>query len=461
MATRPQARAASRGGVDGTTDPGQATARDRGEMSSYQEFLAAKRRMVYSNGIEVDDSEIHQSLFPFQRRIVKWAIAKGKAAIFADTGLGKTRMQLEWARLMGGTALILAPLAVCPQTIFEAHQLGIDLRYLHDGEIEGDGLYITNYERASRVNPDLLTSVVLDESSILKNVDGKTRRFLTDQFQDVKYRLACTATPAPNDVSELTNHAEWLGVSSRVNMLAAYFVHDDDGWRLKGHAVEKMWEWVASWAAAIRRPSDLGYVDGDYQLPGLEIISHLVDVKIEQEGRLFATDLGGVGGRASVRRATLSARVGESVGIVENEPDESWIIWCGLNDEAAALAKAIPGSVNLPGSWTPESKAEAVLDFVNGRTKVLISKPAILGFGMNFQHCARMIFVGLSDSYESYYQCIRRSYRFGQHRRVDVHIVLSELERQIAQNVARKESTAHKGVEMLVKYTREQLEREP
>jgi len=425
---------------------------------NYADFLALKAKQVPAIGIQVEDSDIHESLFQFQRDLVRWALGKGRCAIFADTGLGKTRMQIEWARLMGGVGLILAPLAVCPQTVREAKELGVDLTYLHEGEIIGEGLYITNYERASRVDPSVLQSVVLDESSILKNVDGKTRRFLTDHFADVPYRLACTATPAPNDTAELTNHAEWVGASTRVDMLAAYFVHDDTGWRLKGHARDAMWKWVSSWAAAVRTPKDLGYSDARYHLPGLEIIPHYINIELAQEGRLFATDLGGVGGRSQIRRATLDARVRKAAELVEEESEEPWILWCGLNDESDALAKLIPGSVNVQGSMSPEAKADAALRFVEGDVRVLISKPSILGFGMNFQHCARMAFVGLSDSYESYYQCIRRSYRFGQTRKVYAHVVLSELEAQIAQNVARKEATAHAGMDQLVGYTYQEIE---
>jgi len=241
-------------------------------------------------------------------------------------------------------------------------------------------------------------------------------------------------------------------------MLAAYFVHDDTGWRLKGHARDAMWKWVSSWAAAVRTPKDLGYSDARYHLPGLEIIPHYINIELAQEGRLFATDLGGVGGRSQIRPATLDARVRKAAELVEEESEEPWILWCGLNDESDALAKLIPGSVNVQGSMSPEAKADAALRFVEGDVRVLISKPSILGFGMNFQHCARMAFVGLSDSYESYYQCIRRSYRFGQTRKVYAHVVLSELEAQIAQNVARKEATAHAGMDQLVGYTYQEIE---
>ena len=255
-------------------------------------------------------------------------------------------------------------------------------------------------------------------------------------------RLACTATPAPNDIEELTNQAEFLGRSTRVNMLAAYFVHDDEGWRLKGHAHAPMFKWMTTWAVALRRPSDLGYSDTGYALPGLEIVSHLLPIDVDVEGQLFATDLGGVGGRAKVRKQTLEARCNEAARLVSEESDEPWLIWCGLNDEAQTLAKLIHGSVNVHGAMTAEQKAEALLGFADMDIKVLITKPSIAAFGLNWQHCARMVFVGLSDSYEAYYQAIRRCYRYGQKRVVIAHVVLSELEGQIAANIGRKESDA-------------------
>ena len=229
---------------------------------------------------------------------------------------------------------------------------------------------------------------------------------------------------------------------TRVNMLAAYFVHDADGWRLKGHARRPMLRWMASWATAVRKPSDMGYPDDGYDLPGLEIIPELIPVEIETEGQLFATDLGGVGGRAQIRRKTLADRVARTVDLVAAEPDEPWLLWCGLNDEADALARAIPGAVNVHGAMSPEQKADALLGFADGDIRVLITKPGIASQGLNYQHCARMAFVGLSDSYEQYYQAIRRCYRYGQTRVVRAHIVLSEIESQIATNVARKEREA-------------------
>jgi hypothetical protein len=374
--------------------------------------------------------------------VTAWACRTGRAALWEDTGLGKTFQQIEWARLSGRTSLIVAPLAVCAQTVREAAKLGVDAAYVRDGDNLGPGLWVTNYERAAHFDPRGLDAVVLDEASILKNSDGKTRRLLIEHMAAVPRRLTCTATPAPNEPEELTNQAEYLGRSTRVEMLAAYFVHDDQGWRLKGHARGPMFAWMASWAVALRRPSDLGYPDDGYDLPGLEIVPELLPVEIEAEGQLFATDLGGVGGRAKVRRDTLAARCGRAVELVAAEPDEPWLLWCGLNDEAELLTKSIPGAVNVHGGMSPEEKAEALLGFTDGHIRVLVTKPSLAAFGLNWQHCARMAFVGLSDSYETYYQSIRRCYRYGQKRVVRAHVVLSELESQIAANVLRKEREA-------------------
>lgn len=408
---------------------------------TYAEFLARKTATVEQVGRIVTGEQMHPSLHDWQKQLVAWAVRTGRCALWADTGLGKTRMQIEWARLIGGNALIVAPLAVCQQTVREGARIGVDVRYLRADDGLG-GIAITNYEMVDHFNPATLDAVVLDEASILKQSNGKTRTQLIRHFADVKYKMAATATPAPNDPEELTNQAEFLGVSSRVNMLAAYFVHDQDGWRLKGHARQPMFRWMASWAVAVRKPSDLGYPDADYILPGLDIMPHILNVDVVPDGQLFATDIGGVGGRALVRKATLDARCERAAELVIAEPDEPWLLWCGLNDEADTLARLIPGSVNVHGSWSPEDKATALLAFADGEIRYLITKPSIAAFGLNWQHCARMAFVGLSDSYEAYYQAIRRCYRYGQHRRVQAHIILSSLESQIAANVARKERQA-------------------
>lgn len=425
-------------------------------MSTYQEFLAAKRQRAPLAGLNIDD--VHPLLHDWQAELVRWAARVGRAAIWADTGLGKTLMQVEWVRNMAGEGygLIVAPLAVCHQTIREAAKVGAPVTYVrHTSDLGGPGLYITNYEMVQNFDPTEFRAVVLDEASILKQSDGKTRTMLIRHFEPVPYRLSCTATPAPNDPEELTSQAEFLGHMSRDHMLAAYFIHDDAGWRLKGHARGPMMEWMATWAVALRRPSDLGaYSDAGYDLPGLDVIPHLIEVPIEAEGQLFPTDLGGVGGRAAVRRETLAARCERAAKLVTDEPDEPWLIWCGLNAEAELLADLIPDAVNVDGSWSPEAKAQALLDFADGKITRLITKPSIASMGLNWQHCARMAFVGLSDSYEQYYQAIRRCYRYGQHRVVHAHVVLSELEGQIAVNVARKEREASQITSQLVRAMR-------
>lgn len=420
-------------------------------MTPYADFLTGKTKRAGAYGIEIDLGEIHPMLHDWQKEVVAWAVRKGRAALWEDTGLGKTVQSLEWARLSGDTSLIVAPLAVSAQTVREAAKIGINARYVRSSEqITGPGVWVTNYEMTERFDPSLLDAVVLDEAGILKAHDGKTRTKLIRHFTSVPYRLACTATPAPNDPEELTNQAEFLGMCSRVEMLASYFIHDESGWRLKGHAATPMYEWLASWAFAMRRPSDLGYPDEGYDLPGLEIIPELVPVEIEVEGQLFATNLGGVGGRARVRRETLIARCERAAKLVTEERHEPWLLWTGLNDEAKMLAEIAPGAVNVHGSMSAEEKAEKLLAFADGEISTLVTKLEIAGWGMNFQNSARMSFVGLSDSFEKYYQGIRRCYRYGQTRIVHAHIVLSELEGQIAANVARKEAAANRTIDGIV-----------
>jgi superfamily II DNA or RNA helicase len=409
----------------------------------YADFLARKHGRMEKPGRAVAETDVHPLLHSWQNELVRWAVRTGRAAIWADTGLGKTLMQVEWARLSGATALIVAPLAVCRQTVREAAKVGVEAAYVRSGtEITGPGVWVTNYEMVPHFDPSRLDAVALDESSILKQSDGKTRTMLIDAFAEVPHRLACSATPAPNDPEELTNQAEFLGHMSRTHMLAAYFIHDSDGWRLKGHARAPMMRWMAQWAVALTKPSDVGGDDSGYILPGLEIAPHLLPYDGVPEGQLFATELGGVAGRADVRRRTLAARVALAAELVFAEPDESWLLWCGMNAEADALADAIPGAVNVHGSLDPDEKAQLLLDFADGTITRLITKPSIASLGLNWQACARMAFVGLGDSYEQYYQAIRRCYRYGQTRVVHAHVILSDLESQIAANVARKEQQA-------------------
>ena len=399
---------------------------------SYSDFLASKQRRW--NGHAIPDAALPPQLFDWQAAITRWAMRKGRAAIFADCGLGKSFMQLAWAQTVPGRVLILAPLAVGEQTVGEAAKLNIPTVYAR-GMAGGDGaqIVITNYERLDSFDVTQFAGVVLDESSILKAFDGKTRTKLIATFKDTPYRLCCTATPSPNDIAELANHAEFLGLQTRAEFLATWFVHDDSGWRMKRHARADFFRWLASWAVAFRKPSDLGYSDDGFTLPPLTIRDRIIESG-NTPGVLFP-ELGarGLKGRLAARRGSLVQRVDAMHNIVD-EWGDSWLVWCGLNDEADALAKALPRSVNVKGADDYAVKQKAVQRFISGETRTLISKLRILGFGMNFQHCARMVFCGIGDSYEQYYQGIRRCWRFGQTRAVEATIVVSESERVIVEN---------------------------
>jgi hypothetical protein len=414
------------------------------EPIDYQQFLARKENRIEKPGRKVQPGDVHPMLHDWQNELVRWAVRTGRAALWADTGMGKTVMQLEWARMSGDRPLVAAPLAVCQQTVREAAKLGISAKYIREmADVDADvQIHVTNYERIQGLNADAFDAFVLDESSILKQSSGATRTMLIDWAANIPYKLACSATPAPNDPEELTNQSEWLGRMQRTHMLAAYFIHDQDGWRLKGHARQPMMQWMAQWAVALTRPSDVGGDDTGYNLPGLEVIPEIVAAEVEAEGQLFATDIGGVTGRADMRRKTLHARVERAAKLVANDPGP-WILWCGLNSEADALAAAIPGAVNVHGSLDPDDKAKLLLGFADGDFDVLITKPSIASQGLNYQHCHRMAFVGLGDSYEQYYQAIRRCYRYGQTEIVRAHVIVSDLETQIADNVRRKEKQAN------------------
>ena len=423
---------------------------------AYQEFLARKQMVVPSEGITVADADLHPLLFPFQRDITRWALQKGRAAIFADTGLGKTLMQVAWSDILFHRlkirTLIIAPLSVARQTVQEATKVGVLVHYTRDGEDVVDGINITNYEMVEKFRADDFGAVVLDESSILKNVAGAYRQALTAQWAQTPYKLCCTATPAPNDITEIANHAEFLGVSTRTNMLAAYFVHDDEGWRLKGHAIQAFYRWLASWSMAVRKPSDLGYDDDGYVLPPLMVTPHWVEVPVEQlGGKLFFMGLHGIQDRAAMRKATLGDRVQAAASLVR-ETDGQWIAWVGMNEEGRMLQKLVPDSVLMEGSQSSEQKQDALERFQRGEVRVLITKVKIAGFGMNLQNAHQMVFVGLNDSWEGWYQAIRRCYRFGQVYPVVVHVVLSEAERAILTNVQAKEREALGMQEALIQH---------
>ena len=432
----------------------------------YQDFLESKKFRAPESGIEVDPESLHPSLFPFQRDLVTWAVRKGRAAVFADTGLGKTRMELQWAQAIGKPTLILAPLAVAHQTVREAESIGMDVAYVRDqDEADGRLISISNYERLDRFNPQAFDAVVLDESSILKAFSGATKRLLVKSFRDTPYRLAATATPAPNDIEELTNHADFLSVMRANEMRSTFFIADSRGefmkYRLKGHAHSAFYRFLASWSAAIKKPSDLGYDDDGFILPPLRIVDHVVGSDWAPEGMLFATGTKGVGEASAVRKHTLEDRCHRAAEIVQAEPDEPWLIWVGTNAEADLMHRLLPDATEVRGSDHPDHKAEALLGFANGDIHTLITKSGIAGFGMNFQRAARMVFVGLGYSYEQYYQSIRRCWRFGQKRPVDVHIVISEPERDIIHIVREKEAQATRLTSGLLKgmvaHTRDEI----
>lgn len=415
---------------------------------SYSRYVTHKLSQVPPTGLASWGS-LPASLFDHQRVLVEWALRRGRCALFADTGLGKTRMQLAWAdqvhREAGADVLILAPLAVAAQTVAEGADIGIAVTHCREASDVRPGINITNYDRLHKFNPALFGAVVLDESSCIKHHTSKTLQTLLDAFKDTPFKLCATATPAPNDWTELGTHAEFLGICSQVEMLAEFFVHDGgetQTWRLKKHARHVFWRWVSGWAALVRKPSDLGFDDAGYDLPPLTVSEHLVETAAEPtSGMLFALEANTLSERRDARRASLAGRVSHCAAKV-NGDRQPWIVWCDLNAEADALKAAIPDAVEIRGPDDPDIKEQRLADFAAGRIRVLVTKPSIAGFGLNWQHCARMAFVGVTDSWEAYYQAVRRCWRFGQLRPVDVHIFASQLEGAVVANLKRKEADA-------------------
>lgn len=411
---------------------------------SYEEFLKKKELQTITAGFEVSRDMLNPLAKEFQKDIVQWALRIGKAAIFSDCGTGKTEMQLDYAdkvhKETGGKILIIAPLAVVGQTQQEGVKFGIEVNICRTQEDVKDGINITNYEIIEHFDASEFVCVILDESSILKSFTSATRDLLIDRFQNTPYKLCCTATPSPNDHSELGNHAEFLGIMSRTEMLATYFIHDGSDtskWRLKGYGEKKFWEWVATWAICVRNPADLGYSDTGYDLPKLNLIEHIVESKPD-EYEMFAKLAETLSERREARKESLYDRVDVAQELVENS-NENWLIWCDYNAESTALHSAIAESVEIVGADSPEKKADTALEFANGNIKALVSKASIYGFGMNFQKIHNMIFCGISDSYEAFYQAVRRCWRYGQEHEVNVHIIISEKERNVLENIKRKQ----------------------
>lgn len=407
---------------------------------NYDEFLKCKVVTDAPTGLTTIPA-LNADLFPFQHDIVTWALRRGRAAIFADCGMGKTAMQLEWAKHVPGNVLILAPLAVAQQTVREGEKFGIHVEYRRDSKGELTKITIANYEMLDAFDAELFNGVVLDESSILKSYMGKTKRELLRKFSKTPYRLACTATPSPNDHMELGNHAEFLGVMESTEMISRWFANDAmeaGAYRLKSHGAKDFWRWVSSWAVSLSKPSDMGdYSDEGFILPALNIALECIESR-PPEGMLFhtgaslsATQIHKAKRESAPERAKVAAQFA-------NASTEQTLIWCDANYEADELVKLIPDAVDVRGNHSQEKKEKALLDFADGKIRVLVTKPSIAGFGMNFQKCHRVCFVGLSYSFESLYQALRRSWRFGQQSQVDVLIVESEAESGIRANVDRK-----------------------
>lgn len=408
---------------------------------NYQEFLNTKRLSARQYGF---DYEPPGFLFPFQREIVRRALKIGRFSIFADCGLGKTPMQLEWGKAVSEytekPVLIFAPLAVAEQTRREGMKFGIPVTLVEKQADICPGVNVSNYEKIHHFTPEGLGGMVLDESGILKNYGGHYRKLLTNFAQSIDYRLCCTATPAPNDLIEIINHAEFLGVLSGKEAIALFFKTDGNtthSWRIKKHAENDFWRWVASWSVAIRMPSDLGYNNGEFVLPKLNIIQHTVSGHIS-EGFLFQVEAHTMQERRQARKESMDSRV-KICAELANANELPWLCWCGLNAESELLRKSINGAVEVKGSDKPEDKRDRMIGFSDGIRRVLVTKPSIAGFGMNWQHCYNMAFVGLSDSFEELYQGIRRCWRFGQKNTVNVNLVVADTEGAVLQNVQRKE----------------------
>lgn len=415
---------------------------------SYSDFLQGKLRTMLPSGLSAVDG-LAGPMFPHQVALTTWSLKRGRAAIFADTGLGKTRMELAWAdavhRHTGRQVVILTPLAVAAQMLREAHAMSLQACVVRESEDQTAPICICNYERLHKLDIDRYAGVVLDESSIIKHHTAKTLALLIETFGPTPYKLCATATPAPNDWTELGNHAEFLGIRSRSEMLAEYFCHDGGEtqvWRLKGHARSAFWRWVSSWGAMVQSPADLGFDASAYELPPLIVKEHRVEVQAQAAaGSLFALEASTLSERREAKRGSLQARVDACAALVNADP-QSWVVWCELNDESAALAAAIPGAVEIRGSQDADDKESRIAAFSEGRARVIVSKASITGWGLNWQHCRRMAFVGATDSWEGYYQAIRRCWRFGQTQPVHVHIFSGVLEESILRNLQRKEADA-------------------
>ena len=428
-------------------------------MEDYQEFLRRKARLDPPTGIDCD-VELHPQIFPHQVDIVRWALKRGRAAIFAGTGLGKSIMELSWGNAVSShtdkPVLLFAPLAVASQMIREADKWGFKATQVAEQSDVVPGINVTNYQKMEHFDLSQFGGVILDESSIMKHHNGHYRTKLIQECQIVPFRLAATATPAPNDFMELGNHAEFLGVMSYTDMLATFFIHDGGDtakWRLKGHAEDNFWKWMASWSVMLRKPSDLGYPNDGYDLPPLTHHNHVVDIEYTpnlENGSLIQLRAATMSERIVARRDSVEERCRMAAQLTPT--DRPFVWWCNLNTESETLVKMIPGAVEVRGSDTDESKEKKILGFLDGTIRILVTKASICGFGMNFQCCADTGFVGLNDSFEQVYQATRRFWRFGQTKPVNVHFISAETEGAVVANLKRKELDAERMADAMVRH---------
>ena len=413
---------------------------------NYDQFIADKTQIGADHGF--DPNFMAYGLFAFQSALTEWAIRKGRAAIFADCGLGKTAMQLTWAenvaRHTSGRVLILTPLAVAHQHVQEGEKFGVELYHRRNGIEDGDRIVVTNYERLHHFRPDDFSGVVCDESSILKGFDGATRKAITEFMRTRPYRLLCTATAAPNDYIELGTSSEALGEMDRKHMLSRFFTHDGgdtQSWRLKGHARSHLfWRWMCSWSRAIRKPSDMGFSDEGFALPTLNVRQHCVQAAAPRDGYLFDLPAVGLDEQRSDLRRTIGERCGMAADLI-NSHDRPAVAWCNLNEESTRLTRLINGAVEVCGADTDEEKERAFDGFADGSIRVLVTKPSIAGFGLNWQHCAHQTLFP-SHSYEQYYQAVRRCWRFGQRNPVTADIITTDGQENVLRNLQRKSDAA-------------------
>lgn len=412
----------------------------------YNEFIAQREYTSIEAGFDPNEDQYPDGIFDHQRAIVSWACRRGRAGVFMDTGLGKTITQLTWGdqvqRHTDGYVLLLAPLAVAHQTEREAAKFGIKAKFIEcEEQAKEPGIYITNYEKLGHFDRETWSGVILDESSILKGMDGRMRKQITEFFSETPYRLSCTATPSPNDFMELGTQSEFLGIMSQLEMLAMFFIHDTSGgtgdWRLKHHGKAKFWKWLSTWCVFMRSPADIGFDSEGYDLPPVEYHQYVIET--ESTNGLFVEPAQSLSERNQARRDTVEARCRKAADII-NSLNEPAVVWCHLNDESSLLTELIDGAVEVKGADKPEHKTKSMLDFADGTIKCLVTKPKIAGFGMNWQSSRHCVFVGLSDSWESYYQAIRRQWRFGQSETVHCHVVSADIEGAVVENIRRKDA---------------------